>query len=98
MASRSREVILPRYSVLMRPQLEYCIQVWDPQHNKDMSLLEQIQEKATKTIKRDETPLLWRRAERIGIVQPIKEKALRTPYSSLQVPKDGLQESWRGTF
>ncbi|KAJ7424624.1 hypothetical protein BTVI_05836 [Pitangus sulphuratus] len=39
-ARRSREVILSLYSTLVRYHLEHCIQLWGPQHRKDMDLLE----------------------------------------------------------
>ncbi|KAK4828114.1 hypothetical protein QYF61_023912 [Mycteria americana] len=62
-ASRSREVILPLQSTLMRPHLEYCIQISGPQHRKDTDLLERVQRRAMKITR--------------GLEQPSCEECLR---------------------
>jgi len=89
MASRSKEVILPLYLALVRPHLESCVQLWSPQHKKDMNLLEQVQRRATKMTQGLEH-CSYKERLRVGAVQPGEEKAAGRPYCSLSVPKGGL--------
>ena len=47
---RTKESLLHLYKSLVRPHLEYCLQVWRPYLKKDIDLLEAVQHRATKMI------------------------------------------------
>ena len=47
---KRKDNLLHLYKCLVRPHLEYCMQVWNPYLKKDIDLLEGVQRRAIKII------------------------------------------------
>ena len=71
---KSKDVILRLYKSLVRPHLEYCIQVWNPYLKKDVVLLEKVQKRATKMISELRHLSYDQRLHKLGLISLEKRR------------------------
>ena len=75
-ACLDKEMFMNLYPVLVRPLIEYCVEVWSPHMQKHIDLLEGVQKRATKLVPELRSMTYEKRLEKLGLTS-LEDRRIR---------------------